>query len=607
MLARLGRAPGFWTGVLLAPVVAYLVALFVYPLLKILALSVFDPTLTSKHFVHFFRHEAYVSVLLTTFEVSLTVTVLTLLLGYPVAYLMVTGRPLVTGILTVVVLLPFLTSILVRSFAWMVILGRQGLVNKLLLGLGVIAEPLPLMYNRLGVYIGLVQVLLPMMILPLYSTMTAIDRRLVQASASLGAGPVRSFVRVFLPLTLPGVVAGSLLVFIQTLGFFITPALLGGRRDVMIAQLIELELNQLLNWGLASAIAIVLLAATLALFIVYTRLVGVERLWGGSGPGRGLRVPSRAKAPGEATIIDRVVEAWRDRVSTRQGLGAPGAPDAHHRPWRRRGTPSPWLVLVVAAVGCYLVFPIVIVIITSFSASEYLEFPPRGLSLRLYWNFLTSPVWIAAALRSFRVAVTVMLVATVLGTLAAFPLVRATFRGKQLVTGFLISPMILPVIVTSLAIYYYFSSLKLIGTDLGLVLGHTLLGIPFVVLIVSATLKGVDRSLERASQNLGAGPLRTFFRVTLPIIRPGIFTAAAFAFLVSFDELIITMFISGVKAATLPKQMWDSIHDQVDPTLSAVSTVLIVITIGVLLLQAGMRRLSERVRRAQTTLAAEGA
>jgi putative spermidine/putrescine transport system permease protein len=585
--------------VLLLPAVAYLLAVFVAPLIRILGLSLFDPGFTLRHFQHVFRSEAYLSVLLTTFEVSGSVTVLTLVLGYPVAYVMARSRPPVTALLTVIVLLPFLTSILVRSFAWMVILGRQGLVNTLLLAAGLIAEPLPLMYNRLGVYIGLVQVLLPMMILPLYSTMTGIDRHLLRASASLGAGRLGTFWKVFFPLSLPGVVAGSLLVFIQTLGFFITPALLGGRRDVMIAQLIELQLNQLLNWGLAAAIALILLGATLTLFVAYTRLVGVDRLWGGAeAPGRRRwRWGWPAGEPGATTWRDRVVEAWRERGAPR--LPARRAPAVAARGRQPSTGAAGWLVLTVSAVAAYLTLPILIVLVTSFSASEYLEFPPRGFSLHLYVNYLTSPVWMEATLRSFRVALVVTALATALGTLAAFPLSRSRFPGRELITGFLVAPLILPAIVTSLAIYYSFSSLRLIGSDLGLVLAHTLLGIPFVVLIVSATLAGFDRSLERASLSLGAGPLRTLLRVTLPVIRPGLLTAAAFAFLVSFDELVIALFISGVRAATLPKQMWDSIHDQVDPTLSAVSAVLIAVTIGVLLLHVAMRRVTERVRRAQ--------
>lgn len=137
-------------------------------------------------------------------------------------------------------------------------------------------------------------------------------------------------------------------------------------------------------------------------------------------------------------------------------------------------------------------------------------------------------------------------------------------------------------------------------------MAHTLLGIPFVVLIVSATLKGFDQSLERASMSLGASHLRTFFWVTLPIIKPGLISAAIFAFLASFDELVIAMFISGVKATTLPKQMWDSVHDNVDPTLSAVSAVLIAVTVMLLLLQAGARRMSERMRHVRAVTLADG-
>jgi putative spermidine/putrescine transport system permease protein len=202
-----------------------------------------------------------------------------LVLAYPLAYFLARLQPRVTNVLLVMIVLPFFTSTLVRTYAWMVLLGTQGLVNQALVGLRVPGAPVRLLYNRTGVLIGMSYILLPYMILTLYSVMRGIDRGLLQAAASVGAGPLRAFWRVFLPLSLPGVAAGSLLTFILGLGFFITPALMGGARDTMIAVIIEQQVEQLLDWHFASALSTVLLAVTAVAFVVYDRVVGMERLF----------------------------------------------------------------------------------------------------------------------------------------------------------------------------------------------------------------------------------------------------------------------------------------------------------------------------------------
>lgn len=177
----------------------------------------------------------------------------------------------------ILVLIPFWTSLLVRTYAWMVILGRKGILNKIIVGLGISDTPLKLLHTAFAVDIGMVQMMTPFMVLALFSVMKGIDRRLLQAAASLGANKFQAFFRVFLPLSLPGIGAGALLVFIYSLGFFITPALLGGRKEVMISMLIDEQVSTLLNWGFASALALMLLLATLILFFLYSLFFKVER------------------------------------------------------------------------------------------------------------------------------------------------------------------------------------------------------------------------------------------------------------------------------------------------------------------------------------------
>jgi putative spermidine/putrescine transport system permease protein len=246
------------------------------------------------------------------------------------------------------------------------------------------------------------------------------------------------------------------------------------------------------------------------------------------------------------------------------------------------------LYVVCGAVFFYLIVPVLVVVPMSFSSSRYLQFPPPGLSLRWYANYLGDPEWTGATVRSLVVALVVTLVCTVVGTLAALGLVRGSFPGKQLVNGLIVSPMVVPVIIVAIALYFFYAPFKawgfpLIGTVPGLVIAHCLLALPLVVINVSATLKGFDRHLEMASQNLGASPLVTFRRVTFPLIRPGVVSGALFAFITSFDELVIAIFISGSTARTLPVKMWEGIRLEIDPTIAAVSSLLIGLSVALLL------------------------
>lgn len=231
-----------------------------------------------------FASPLYTKVMATTLEIASIATVASLVLAYPVAYALAVGGPLVRMTVLLFVVIPYWVDIIVRSFSWLVMLGDNGIVNKALHALGFAEEPLPLLYNLLSVLVAMVQILLPLTIVTLFGAMLRIDRRLVAAAKIHGASDVQAFRFVFFPLSLPGVYGAGLLVFVLSLGFFVTPALLGSPRQTMIAQTIMVEATQILDWRQASTAGVVLLILTTAIAALYNRYFSLDRLWGGSEP-----------------------------------------------------------------------------------------------------------------------------------------------------------------------------------------------------------------------------------------------------------------------------------------------------------------------------------
>lgn len=244
-----------------------------------------------------------------------------------------------------------------------------------------------------------------------------------------------------------------------------------------------------------------------------------------------------------------------------------------------------WYALRLVCIGVllFLLLPILVIIPLSFSSSSFLAYPMPGWSLQWYENLFSSAEWVRAARNSFIVAPLATLLATVLGTLAAVGLARINFVGKSTLMSLLISPMVVPIVVVGVSTYLFFAKMGLADTYTGLVLVHAALGAPFVLTTVLATLQGFNHNLVRASLSLGAGPVETFFRVTLPIIAPGVISGALFAFATSFDEVVVTLFIAGPDQVTLPRQMFTGIRENISPTIAAVATLLIVFTTALML------------------------
>ncbi|WP_027515767.1 ABC transporter permease [Bradyrhizobium sp. WSM1417] len=252
--------------------------------------------------------------------------------------------------------------------------------------------------------------------------------------------------------------------------------------------------------------------------------------------------------------------------------------------------------LICGAVLLFLMAPILVVVPLSFNSVPFFTYPMPSVSLRWYQEFFLTNRWQGALHNSIFIALSVTLLSSVLGTLAALGLSRPNFPWRTAVMGLLISPMIVPVVITAVGVYFFFADVNLLNSYTGLIFAHTALAAPFVVITVTATLKGFDHSLTRAAASLGAAPVTVFFKVTLPLILPGMISGALFAFLTSFDEVVVALFIAGPAQRTLPKVMFSGIREEISPTITAAATILILFSIAMLTTVELLRRRSERLR-----------
>jgi len=265
----------------LLPALILIALFFAVPVLALLLRSVTEPAPGLQNYATLLGDGTYARVFFNTFLVAAVVTVVTVLVAFPVAWMLAIMPAALASIVFGIIILSMWTNLLTRTYAWMVLLQRTGVINRTLIAIGVIDQPLPLINNLIGVTIGMVYIMLPFMILPLVGTLRAIDPMTLRAAALCGASPFQAFRRILLPLSLPGIAAGGLMVFVMSLGYFVTPALLGGTSNMMLAEMIAQMIQSLLNWGLGSAAAFILLVVTMALYALQLRLVGARRVTGG--------------------------------------------------------------------------------------------------------------------------------------------------------------------------------------------------------------------------------------------------------------------------------------------------------------------------------------
>ncbi|MGB6103769.1 MAG: ABC transporter permease subunit [Pusillimonas sp.] len=500
---------------------------------------------------------SFSSIFLRTATLSGVVTIICLLLGYPVAYILARLKGRTAAVLLLLVSVPYITSVLVRTYGWIIVLSPSGLLNKVLIGMGVTDSPIQLVFNSIGVYVGMVQVQLPLMIFPLYAAMKKIDRSLLDAAANLGSNKISAMWHVYVPLSRKGIVAGCTLVFLSCLGFYVTPALLGGAGEYMLAQAITVRVTALADFSGATVQATILLIVALVLLFVFRRQFGLSD-----------DRPPREKPlfPAFSSCLRTTRRAWQKVAHTVLSPFGNSA-EVVAKP------------IVYALAGCtlfFLILPLLVVIPIAFTASPYLSFPPPEYSLRWFKAFFSNRQWLEAALFSLKAGGLATLIALALTFPVSMAITRAQFHGRAVLYLALISPIVLPHVVVALALYFFLSDLNWVGTPIGIVVAYTIIGFPYALVILVSGAQQLDRSLEMAASNLGARTLTVFRTIIFPQLLPSILSASFFAFIMAFDDVIFGIFLAGTQNVPLPIRMWDDIRMEISPQVAVVATLLLI-------------------------------
>lgn len=478
----------------------------------------------------------YVRSYLLSLQTAVLATAITLLIAYPMAYGLARAPARWRSFLLGLVVLPFWISFLVRVYAWMAILKPNGFLDLLGQAIGLNAGSLALLNSPSAVIIGIVYSYLPFMILPLYSVLDKMDDTLVEASRDLGASALRTFLSITLPLSLPGIYAGCLLAFIPMVGEFVIPDLLGGNDSALIGKTLWTEFFNNQDWPLSSAIAVgMLIVLAVPIFLLQ-------------------------KAQARADV----------KSSSSGGQG--------ERQWSAF-TMGPVLLGLT-----FIYLPILLVVVFSFNDSRLVTIW-AGFSLKWYGLLFDNAQLLSSVWLSLKLAVVSASAATILGVLAALTLVRGrAMRGYRLFGFMVLAPIIIPEMVIGLAFLLLFVAIGLPRGFFTLFLAHATFGMCFVAATVQARLSGFDTSLEEASRDLGASPWQTFWRITLPLILPAVVSGWALAFVLSFDDLIISSLVAGPGATTLPMRLYSQVRLGVTPEVNAASTLMVLAATTVLAL-----------------------
>lgn len=556
---------------------------FFIPMLMLFSISFFkgipgsgliDRTLTIDNYTRF-ADPYYFKVLFVTFRIALGTTLLSLVLGYPLALLINRTRGFAKTILLVTILTPLLTNVVARTLGLMIVLGRHGPINQVLDFLSI--PKFAFIPSELGIIIGLTQVFMPYMIMSINSVLSNIDFSLQEAARDLGSSAAGAFWKVIFPLSVPGIIAGSLFVFLLSFSSYVTPRLLGGGQIMVMTMLIYQQATALLNWPFAAAASLILLVFTIIIVTSYTKIAS-------SGD---LRQDDAKQSSGNTQTFWRKIKAgFREftysinafisrllmKISvTRISFNAIGKFFGFISPV----TSKLFLILIII----FIILPLPLVILSSFSESSMISFPPSSYSTKWYTGLLDRPEYIRSFLLSVRLASISMVVSLIFGTLASLGLSRYKFPGREFIRSIFLSPLMLPAVIVGIALLRFLVEVRQTATFQGLLLAHLVLTTAYVVRTVSSSLVGFDNSLHEAARDLGASAFHAFRTITLPLIKPGLIVAGIFAFITSFDETTVSIFITGGRTITLPVRIFSQLEYGLDPTVTAISSLLIVMAL----------------------------
>ncbi|MGF6904733.1 ABC transporter permease [Paraburkholderia sp. GAS348] len=517
-----------------------------------------------------FRH-----IFFSTVVNSVWVTLGCLCLGVPTSYCMARiNRPWLLTLTVLAVTGPFFVSALIRSYSWVVVLGNNGLVNGALLSLHLIDQPVRLAYTHLGMIVAMVQVELPLFILPAYSVMRRVPPDLRRSAQSLGSDPVTAFLTVFLPLAAPGVIAGCALVFMTSLGFYETPALLGPPGTYFLSQAIEVRVNSLADQSGAAAHAVVLLvlvggltSACMSPLLLALSSTSAQQ---SVSPSSGLKSGMQRFYGAVAHSIERVV---------------------------RRLARFRWPIAISIASFTFmlLIVPLLILFPLAFSSAPFVSFPPPGLSAKWFTSYLSSAQWVDSTLQSLFIGLTSAALATVAGGLAVLGGARlsAKLRFAVFVNGAV--PLVISPIVMAVAMFYLAARLGLIGSPLAFISAYAVMGLPYPIFVIGAALTRLDPSLSRAATSLGATAPVVLRTVIVPLLGAAILSGFVFAFLIGFNDVDVALFLNSSSMKTLPLLMLEDIREEITPRPAAVAVVLIVGTASFFLVCSVMRKIYRKV------------
>jgi ABC-type spermidine/putrescine transport system permease subunit II len=579
---RLGLSPSLLT----APAAVYFAAFFLAPVALVAWYSFGrKPGLFGFHdnkTLSFDRYrEAWQGPFQSTFRNTLQIaaigTVLCLLIALPFAYFLATkANPRIKSLLLVLVLVPFWCNFLVRTLGWRLILAPESTLSHVLHDLGLTGGPLNVLDTKFAVQLGVVYNYLPLMILPLYVAFDRLDPALREASKDLGANRFRTLMQVTLPVAMPGIATGCLLVFVPLMGDYITASVLGGAKGNMVGLLVASWFEEGSNWALGSAEAVLLIVAILATVAVAAIVAGLVR-WGLRRRRRVVLMPAAERAPfrssgpapvdassAEPSTVDRVVARvveWALRI------------------W-------PFVVYL------FLFLPIGYIVAYSFNRGRLFA-SYAGFGVGSYSDALGTPEIVSAVRTSLEAAAGTAVLATVLGTLAGLALARSPGRWSKVFTVLLALALVTPEIMLAISELPWFVTL---GVDHGLswfsngilrlVIAHSLFSTAVVAFIVRARMSGLDQSLEEAAADLYAPPLRRFRQITLPLMMPAVIAGAMMSFTLSLDDVILSSFVSVQGQTPWPVYIFSAVRSGLRPNIAAMSTMMLLLTLAVIGLAA---------------------